>query len=399
MTKQRVMFYCQHVLGMGHFVRSAEIVRGLHDYEVCFLNGGEIVSGFELPPSVAVINLPPLRSDAEFRDIQTVDGANNLAAIKTERRRRLLAEYERFRPDVLMIELFPFGRRKFADELVPLLERIQADGRKTKVVCSLRDILVSKRDQARFDAQACELANRYFDLVLVHSDPAFQRLEETFPRAHDIQCPVRYTGFVAQRISNHAAVELKTDEDEKVIVVSIGGGRVGESLIECAIAASDLLAATQPHLMLIFTGPYLPEDQYQQFSARTAQRPRLRLARYTTNFTAYLKRADLSVSMAGYNTCMNILATGVRAIVCPFTGNNNEEQTIRAVKLQSLGALAVIHPSQLSPAQLAAMMNAELERTTTGTLVRLQLNGAEQTAAALKELLAQSATKAGEVAA
>ena len=399
MTRPRVMFYCQHVLGMGHFVRSAEIVRGLAGFEVCFLNGGEIVSGFELPPSVEVINLPPLRSDAEFRDLRTVDDAANLAAIKTARRQRLLAEYERCRPDVLIIELFPFGRRKFADELVPLLERIQADGRQTRVVCSLRDILVSKRDQARFDAQVCDLVNQYFDLVLVHADPAFQRLEETFPRAHDIHCPVRYTGFVAQGVSDHAAIELKTDERDKVIVVSIGGGRVGAELIGCAIEASDRLADTQPHRMLIFAGPYMPEDQFQQFSAAVAPRPRLRLERFTTNFTAYLRRADLSVSMAGYNTCLNILATGVRAIVCPFTGNHNEEQTIRAVKLQRLGALRVIHPSQLSPAQLAVMMKVELERTAAGARARLQLNGAEQTAAALSELLAQGTVKAGEVSA
>lgn len=199
--KKRAMFYCQSVLGMGHLIRSAEIVHGLagSGFEVSFLNGGEPASGFELPSSVAVVNLPPIKSDAEFREIHAADGSRDLEEIKESRRQRILAEFACFRPQVLIIELFPFGRRKFAFELIPLLERINAGGRATKVVCSLRDILVSKRDQARFEDQVCDLMNRYFDLLLVHSDPRFQRLEETFPGVRRIECPIRYTGFVVQR--------------------------------------------------------------------------------------------------------------------------------------------------------------------------------------------------------
>jgi len=199
--KKRAMFYCQSVLGMGHLIRSAEIARGLADngFEVSFLNGGETAGGLELPSSIAVVNLPPIKSDAEFREIRAADGSRDLEEIKEERRRRILAEFARFRPQVLIIELFPFGRRKFAFELIPLLERISAGGRATKVVCSLRDILVSRRDQARFEDRVCNLMNRYFDLLLVHADPRFQRLEETFPSARRIECPIRYTGFVVQR--------------------------------------------------------------------------------------------------------------------------------------------------------------------------------------------------------
>lgn len=199
--KKRAMFYCQSVLGMGHLIRSAEIARGLADngFEVSFLNGGEMAGGLELPQSIVVVNLPPIKSDAEFREIRAADGSRDLEEIKEERRRRILAEFARFRPQVLIIELFPFGRRKFAFELIPLLEQISAGGRATKVVCSLRDILVSRRDQARFEDRVCNLMNRYFDLLLVHADPRFQRLEETFPSARRIECPVRYTGFVVQR--------------------------------------------------------------------------------------------------------------------------------------------------------------------------------------------------------
>ena len=85
-------------------------------------------------------------------------------------------------PAVVLVELFPFGRAKFARELVPLLEAARAAGAFT--ACSLRDILVSGRDDQRaLDDRARALADAHLDAVLVHCDPRFARLEETFRRA------------------------------------------------------------------------------------------------------------------------------------------------------------------------------------------------------------------------
>ena len=143
---KKVMLYCQHVLGMGHLMRSMALVEGLRDFEVCFVNGGEMIPGFAVPPGVTMVQLPPLKSDADFQHLEGIDG-QNLAAIEAARTEALLAEFERFRPDALIIELFPFGRKKFAFELVPLLARIRSEGQPVKVICSLRDILVSRSDQ------------------------------------------------------------------------------------------------------------------------------------------------------------------------------------------------------------------------------------------------------------
>ncbi|MBO0800860.1 MAG: glycosyl transferase, partial [Blastocatellia bacterium] len=366
-----------------HFIRSAEIVRSLAKAgcDVCFLNGGEIVPGFELPAAVEMINLSPLKADAEFRDIQTIDGLG-LDEIKEMRKRRIIDEYERLVPEVLVIELFPFGRLRFGDELIPLLELAKFSGRFTEVVCSLRDILVGKRAQRQFEEYACQIVNRYFDLLLVHSDPSFQRLEETFPRVADLECPVVYTGFVKQPLDEESGPidDLPAAHfGEKTIVVSIGGGRVGIELIDCAIEASALLAGGLRHRMFIFTGPYMSEAEFGQLQEKTAKAPGIRMERYTTRFISYLRRADLSISMAGYNTCMNIVATGARAIVYPFTGNNNAEQSIRADKLSTLGIVDVIRRQELKPGNLAEMIVAALSRPEHENPV-LDLNGAEKTA-------------------
>ncbi len=386
--KKRLLFYCQPVLGIGHYIRSREIVRALCDFDVCFVNGGEIVPGLEMPPEVEVVNLPALKSDAEFQQLQLSEAAQSLDEVKEQRKQQLLAIYQHVKPDVVVIELFPFGRRKFDFELLPLLETIQSP---TKVVCSLRDILVSKRQQAQFEEEACALMNRYFDLLLIHSDPKFQRLDETFPRLNEIACEVQYTGFVTRWVRPHPAGNPAEDgsyncvsispQDAGVsseILVSIGGGRVGHELIECAIAASALLAI--PHRLHIVTGPHCPDEIFAQLQHRIT--PDITLERFTPDFPALLQQADLSISMAGYNTCMDILSAGARAILYPFTGNNNQEQTIRARKLEQLGRVTII--PQLNPERLAAAITQSLQ--TSVPTITLDMNGAAETARILAAL-------------
>ncbi|MFN7949660.1 MAG: glycosyltransferase [Blastocatellia bacterium] len=396
--KPKVMFYCQHVLGMGHLIRSLAVVGGLTDFEVCFINGGEWLSGVVPPAHVEIVNLPPIISDAEFRELQTSDQTLSLDEIKAQRRQMLQSTFAGVQPQALVIEMFPFGRRKFADELLPLLAQARASGSNTKIACSLRDILVSKRDQLRFESAACRIANEFFDLVMIHSDPHFQRLEETFSLAGELRCPVVYTGFVAPESQPPASDVLTAENNERLIVVSIGGGRVGSELIRCAIDASKLISNRLPHRLLIFTGPYLPEAEFEQLRAQAMNLPFVTLQRFTPDLTAILRQADLSLSMAGYNTCLNLIVSGTRAIVYPFTGNNNQEQRIRAEKLRALGLVEIISQDELRPDRLAELMLQSLDRPRPDNdSLQLNLNGVAGAAAALKRLVNGGAFVSGEI--
>ncbi len=379
--RKRLMFYCQPVLGIGHYIRSRAIVRALAaDFDVSFVNGGEIVKGLEMPAEINVINLPALKSDAEFQQIFS-HGEMNLAAIKTERKQLLLDIFDHIKPDLLILELFPFGRRQFDFELLPLLEH--TENSPAKIVCSLRDILVSKRNQTQFEDDAVRLMNQYFDLLLVHSDPNFQRLEETFPRVNELTCVVQYTGFVAQQAAQGERAETALVPK---ILISIGGGRVGEELLLRAIESSKLLAQTLPHQLHILTGPHFPDEQFQALQMRVAVAPQISLERFTPDFSVYLARADLSISLAGYNTCMDILQTNVRAILYPFTGNNNQEQTIRARKLEKLGRVRMIAPENLTPENLATMIEQYLQAPAP-VATNLRLDGAATSARILREMM------------
>lgn len=366
--KPKLLFYCQHVLGMGHLVRSRELVRAMDDFDVWFLNGGEPVEGFVFPSNVRMIQLPPIASDIEFRDIDASE------ATRLERREMLANVFAAVRPDIFLVEMFPFGRRKFAFELLPVLE---AKG-DTCVVSSVRDVLVSKRDQERHEDFACRTLNACFDLVLVHSDPRFQSLGETFHRLDDLRIPVEYTGFVAEQA--HTANAIKPDLPH--IVASVGGGRVGYELLDAVIEASARLRF--PHTVDVYTGPYQPEGQLQALRSKAA--PWICVDRFAPDFAARLSEAHLSISLGGYNTCMNIVTAGVKALVFPFAGNGNEEQTVRARKLEQLGALRVLTAADLDPARLASLIETQLAAAGPARPA-LDFDGARKTAALLARRL------------
>ncbi len=384
--KKRVLFYCQSLLGIGHFIRSRELIIALRDFEVCFVYGGEIVPGFEFPDGVKVVYLPAVKSDEAFSDLHVVDGVLTLEEVKSQRKAILLNTFDLFAPDALIIELFPFGRKHLSFELLPLLEHARAVNPAIKVICSLRDILVSRADQVRYESKVCELMNQYFDLLLIHADPQWQRLEESFGSVEQINCAIQYTGYVARQ--PHSVPDNQANEMAKpppLILVSIGGGRVGHELVECAIAASSILAI--PHLMHIITGPHIPGEELNRLQNQAAGSPQVTIQHYTTDFMTWLQRSDLSISLAGYNTCMDILSVGARALLYPFTGQKNDEQTKRALKLNQAGLVELLAVQSLTPQLLALEVERCLMLPRRVRSRVIDLSGAERTAQLLADLL------------
>ena len=380
---KKVMFYCQHILGMGHLVRSREIVCGLlPEYQVCFINGGQVIKEFAFPAEVEVVNIPAVKTNTEFQGLQPVDSSLSLDEVKDMRLDKLMAVFERFQPDILIIELFPFGRRSFSFELIPLVEKAKASG--TKIVSSLRDIVVTKQNQERHEEKVCRLMNQYFDMLLIHGDRQFVKLEESFSRVDDLNCQVHYTGYVTQPVTEVSPENRLSSAQKPMILVSVGGGRFGHELLRCIAQTAPILEQALPHHLQMFTGPFMPEEVFNELQETVAGQTNITIDRYTSQFLEYMQQADLSISMSGYNTTMNILSTNVRAMILPFTGNNDQEQTIRAKKLEKLGRVKAISPKDLQPEKFAERIIDYLNQKP--NLMQFDFNGVANTATCLGRL-------------
>lgn len=353
----KVAVYCQHVLGMGHLFRTLEILAALAGHERLLILGGPDVPA-TLPAGVGLVRLMPLAMDADFRAL-TLSGPA-LEAAKATRRAMLLEALTAFSPDVFFVELYPFGRKAFEFELVPALAAAR-EGRlgRCRTVCGVRDILVEKKDQAAYEARVLDRLARYFDAVCVHADPALFPLSATFARAGDIPVRLVHTGYVAppaRRTRSAAAVRraLGVDAGQELIVASAGGGKVGSDVLAATLAACREDLPLSQAALRVFSGPFCDEAAYAGLVAAAGQLPDARVARFTDGFADVLAAADLSVSLAGYNTVMGVLAAGCRGLAAPF--DQNREQRLRAERLAELGLLGVLNPDELAPPVLAGRM-------------------------------------------
>jgi predicted glycosyltransferase len=379
---RRVLFHVQHLLGIGHLKR-AEILAnalGAAGLDVTVALGGPPVP--EIPfANTRIVQLPPATiADGNFSRLIDAAGQPVDAAWRDRRCDALLDAFRRLDPDVILLELFPFGRRQFRFELLPLLEAAHASPLPPRIACSVRDILVGSKGAER-NAEIVSLLRSRFDAVLVHGDPAIVPFEATFPAAGEIADLLRYTGYVCEP----AARSSDTGRDrlgEGEVIVSAGGGAVGAELLFTA-------AATRPKTALadapwrFLAGPNLPGADYARLSALSDKRTLVE--RFRPDFGERLKTCALSISQAGYNTTMDLLRAGTRAVVVPFETPSETEQRRRADLLAQRGLLTVAPADGLSAETLATGIAAALASPKPNS-ASIDLDGAAKTATLVAEL-------------
>lgn len=374
----RITYYCQHVLGIGHLHRSLEICRTIaHEHEVTLILGGpeaDINS-----TGLSILHLPGLQMDQNFQNMVPCTAGRQLEDVKRERVELLFSHFNKYRPDIFITELYPFGRKAFRFELDPVLSSIQSGSLpRCQCYCSVRDILVEKQQgREKFEKRVVQTLNDYFSGVLIHSDPSVLMLEKTFGLVEDITIPLSYTGFVSKSDSSLPDQQIRQKmgltPDTSLIVASIGGGNVGGELLQAVIEASGFFPASKKFHLQIFCGPYCNHDLYEELLARSSEN--ISVDSFSDIFPEWLEAADLSISMGGYNSCMNVLKAGVPALIYPF--KQNREQAMRGLALEKTGNIRLITEQDLSPKVLIDKITSMLGSDRTPTSINL--DGASQT--------------------
>ena len=360
----KAFFHVQHLLGIGHLKRAATLAGALarEGFEVTLASGGMPVENI-VPPQVRLLQLPPASAeDASFRHLVDDSGRRVDEAWREKRKSILLESYASCAPDVLLVELFPFGRRQMRFELEPLLE--MAAGR-ALVVSSVRDLV---QDKPQRHAEMLALAARFFDRILVHGDPRLA----SFPLASRLGDKLHYTGYVVEESVPGG------DAGKGEVLVSAGGGAVGRKLLETAIRARPLtfLRDRTWRILAGTNGPDLSAFQQEGIVIEKTRR----------DFATLLRNCELSISQAGYNTVMEALQARSRAVLVPYLGPGESEQTQRARLLAERGLVEVLDEDRLEPAALAAAVEraARRARPSPGAI---DLGGARRSAGLLREWL------------
>ena len=181
-------------------------------------------------------------------------------------------------------------------------------------------------------------------------------MEASFAEASEIADRLVYTGYVGAPDGPAPAAD-GAGADE--VLVSAGGGAVGGALLAAALAARRRGCLADLGWRLL-AGPNLPPGP---FAALTADLPQgVVVERYRPDFPQMLRRCRVSVSQAGYNTVLDILAARAAAVLVPFAERSETEQTLRAQRLAARGVVEMVAASALSPQRLILAIEQAVRR-------------------------------------
>ena len=362
----RVLIAVTHLLGAGHLTRAAALARAFarRGHETVLVSGGMPASLVALD-GLRLVQLPPVRTTGtDFKALLDERGIAIDPARLAARRRQLLDTLDKVRPDVVISELFPFGRRVLAAEFMALVEAARAMRPRPLIACSVRDILVAPVKAGRIEEAHERLASLY-DLVLVHGDPELVPLEASRPLDKRVRPLLRYTGYVDE------GGEVPAAGKRAGILVSGGSSAASIPLYEAAFEAAGMLRS-EPWRILVGNG--VPEDRFAALKGAAPENVTIERAR--RDFRALLRQAAVSVSQAGYNTAVDLLRTETSAVLVPFEAGNETEQRLRAERLQAHGVARVVPEAELSGTRLAQAVRATLEAADTRPALSVDLDGA-----------------------
>jgi predicted glycosyltransferase len=361
----RYVFSSHDGFGLGHTRRNALIAR-----EVARLDPTAeivLVTGVQRPPEwlqdprFSVVRVPSLIKDPSGG--YTCEGRDFRAAV-AERARVFGSLVADLRPDVVLVDRHPFGT---AGELRPGLAEARRQG--ATVLLGLRDVLDDTATVRReLDGPGWQGVHDVYDELLVFGSPLLCDHE----RDYGLPFPARYCGWVVER-------PQQATRDEDLVVVSAGGGGDGETLFRLGIDA----LRRRPGLRGVITaGPYAGDWFRRIVRGDRELAGRLELRRGGGSTVDLFAGAGAVVQMCGYNSTVEALAAGQRAILVPRRAPRRE-QAIRAGRLASLG-LADVLDETATPEEVAWLLDQprRLSRTACRR-AGISFDGAATAAAAL----------------
>ena len=429
MKRPRILFYVQHLLGIGHIKRASLLVKAWVDagFTVNVVSGGEPVEQFGFHQA-EVFQLPAVKAaDAKFSALVDSDENPLTEEFKRVRCEQLLQVFSQTEPDILVIENYPFGRRQLRWELKPLLlaarkypgpavleysEQLPVKGKSFShkkganpiVICSIRDILQGRKPE-RID-ETVALLDQYFDYVMVHGDESFIPLQDSFPKAVQLSDKLIYTGYVSEAVKNSYQCRDLSDSGLQGSG-SAGSGMesnpflpgedagtadavVEDELIEssgCSAGSGEVLvsagggavgfelmkmalvcknSSSLSHLTWrLLLGPNFTDSQKKILEGLADTGCILEPIR--DDFYQLLKQCKLSISQAGYNTVMDILTAECPSVLVPFEGSGETEQLYRSRRLAEMGRCEMVLESELDREHLVAAIDRAVAGRTDNT--------------------------------
>ena len=345
----------QHSLGVGHLSRTSllagEIAR-IPGVSVIHISCGPSTGIVPCQPDVLLVELPPLIvKGLSSIELVSVDEGKTKEEVEKERVQVIETLFGRHPPDVFITEFFPFSPHRLDGTVLPVLRLIKERHPRCIVVCSSRDIPVCHGEALPSEkvAYISSIFDVYYDLLLVHSDPALLKLTD-IPKYRGLRlsCPVIYTGYICERRSNAPS----RDRADGRILVTVGGGRDGQRTIDCALKVAGL---QRRYRFDIVCGPFMEEGVVDAMSRRVAHLDNVQVHWYVRNLKETIAAYDLVICSGGYNTLIETIVRRKKCISVPRRRSYEQGKRVRVFSRKYL--LRSIAESRLTVRSLSRLID------------------------------------------
>ncbi len=404
-TAVKVCIYSHDTFGLGHLRRNLAIAdQLLHSsdrFEVWLLTGSPVIRQWKLPAGLHVQPLPPVVKTGSDRYAARAPG-QVFGLTKGYREALIMKLVEEQRPDVFLVDHAPAGMN---GELLSTLALLRNELPETRTVIGLRDILDSPSSVRRTwqEQEIHALIEHAYDDVFVYGSERLYDVVSEYGLSTEVAKRVRYCGYVVGRSrleQLHLGGNYPVCWDKQraagrpVVLVTAGGGGDGHFLMNSYLQGL-CSGKDNPFYSVIVTGPLMPREQMNALQAAVAGRQDAQIVAYTTELVPSIRAAALVVSMAGYNTSVELLAARKKAILVPRSVPR-EEQKLRAEMLAKLGLFRFVHSDERLAGSLAQQVPVALETPIPHESVweSIDLRGAERVATELASRSVQRETHA-----
>lgn len=353
---RKFLLYSHDTYGLGHLRRNTTIAAALtaegNDAEVLLVSGSPRSASFPLPPRTDVVQLPSVTKSSTGRYVpRRLTG--DIASVVELRSAVIDSTVATYRPDVVLVDHSPAGVH---GELRRCLDRIGSDPARPRLVLGLRDIIDEPaKVAAQWSSEGLWDVIDGYDEIVVYGDPAVCSTATELRLADRCSTPVTHVGYTAPS-SQPSRRPRERGDDLPLVVVTVGGGGDGFNL--CARYLEFVAHWNSPTFRsVVVTGPLMSPRRRRELRCVAAKiRADVEVVELDLDLRRLLGEATAVVSMAGYNTVVELLSLGTPSLLVPRTFPR-QEQLLRAQRLAGVSHMDWCALDELSTGRLARFVS------------------------------------------
>ena len=384
------MMYSHDTYGLGHIRRTMAIAAHLLGprINILILTGSPIAGRFSFPEHIDFVRIPGMikKTNDEYLPLSIKINARHALDI---RKNIITATAKTFQPQLFIVDKEPLGLRK---EVLPTLKWLQRCRPGTRAILGLRDIMddAATVKQDWREKGVYEILQNLYAEIWVYGNREFYDPIDEYDIAESISQKMYFTGYIPRKIPGPEAVrnmrkELGVKPDEKLVVVTTGGGGDGYAVMRTYVSMLESAAKPLPFKSVLITGPFMPKNKRRKIFKR-ARKQGVRGYHFYRQMEKIFAAADLVVCMGGYNSLCEILSQGTPSLVIPREAPR-KEQLIRARAFKRHGLVDYIPWGELTPQILQQKILSFLEAPETyqEAISQFRMNGIETMQQRLRE--------------